>query len=104
MPGCSQGVFPRSEISEGLLCHQIKVGWCQAVHRGYFLVLRLVKDCCVIRSRSGGARLFTGGITACMLGSAPALYFLCALLDFVKHGVLTHVSEIPHYRNDCYYY
>ena len=51
MRGCSQGVFPRLEISEGLY---------------------------VVRSRSGGARLFTGGITACMLGSATVLYFLCA--------------------------
>ena len=37
MPGCSQWVFPRLEISEGL---------------------------CVVRLRSGGARLFTGGISS----------------------------------------
>ena len=64
MPDCSQGVFPRLEISEGLLCHQIEVGWCQAVHRGYFLVWRLVKDCCVVRLRLDCARLFTGGISS----------------------------------------
>ena len=64
MPGCSLGVFPCLEISEGLLCHQIEAGRCQAVHRGYFLVWRLVKDCCVIRLRSGGARLFTGSISS----------------------------------------
>ena len=64
VPGCSLGVFPPLEISEGLLCHQIEVGWCQAVHRGYFLVWRLVKDCCVVRLRLDCARLFTGGISS----------------------------------------
>ena len=37
MRGCSQGVFLRLEISE---------------------------DCCIVRLRSGDARLFTGGISS----------------------------------------
>ena len=58
VPGCSQGVFPRLEISEGLCVVRLRSD-CARLFTG-FTGLEISEGLCVVRLRSDCARLFTG--------------------------------------------